>query len=145
MVWNSKIMFRVSLGILIVVFVLLVYFVFVDNGSGDSLPQKFLDAVGFKSGEDSNSDEMPLPSGSFNSGASGSGGGGSGSGGSSGGGSGGSGSGSGGAETFLRFCTFNAYHTITSEVPCRCGFVGVCYSEESVCDATFNNGEGSCS
>lgn len=139
MVWNQKLAFRIFLIVLIVIFVLIFYFVFIDSdGSG---AEEFFRAIGFESPESADDNPaVPLPSGSTGASGSGSGS----SGGSSGGGPGGS-SGNEGSNTILRFCTFDAYHTITSEVPCRCGFSGVCYQAESVCDATFNNGEGLCS
>lgn len=137
MVWNQKIAFRIFLVFLIVVFCLMAYFIFI--GDEGSSAEKFFGSIGFESEENAmNNPAIPLPPGNpIGSGISS--------------GSGGSSSGSGGGETgntetqILSFCTFDAFHTITSEVPCRCGFTSVCYQEESVCDATFNNGEGYCS
>jgi hypothetical protein len=134
MVWNQKIAYRIFLVILIIVFISIFYFVFISKDNG---AEKLLQAVGFESSENKqDAPAVPLPSGTI--------------GGSSGAGSGsGSSGGSGGSEEIdpvsLKFCTFDAFHTITSNVPCRCGFSSVCYEEESVCDATFNNGEGYCS
>ncbi|MEK6894608.1 MAG: hypothetical protein AABX10_04045 [Nanoarchaeota archaeon] len=132
MVWNQKLAFRIFLAVLIIIFVLIFYFVFIDkDGSG---AEQFFGAIGFESTESADDNPaVPLPS----------------SGGSSAGSSMGSSGGSGGSgiegSSILRFCTFDAYHTITSDVPCRCGFSGVCYQPEGICDATFNNGEGLCS
>ena len=136
MVWNQKIAFRIFLAVLIVVFAFIAYIVLFDS-SETPIAERLFDAIGFKSAEDADTEAVPLPSGSV----SGSGG----SGGAEGSGAVGGSSGSGSGNTALRFCTFNAYHVITAEVPCRCGFSAVCYSSESVCDATFNNGEGFCS
>ena len=136
MIWNQRIAFRIFLAVLFIIFVFIVYLVFFDS-SEEPLAEKIFGAVGFKSIEDANTPAVPLPSG-YGGGSTG--------GGSSGGQSGaGVGSASGGSGGTLRFCTFDAYHVITSEVPCRCGFSTVCYSSESVCDATFNNGQGYCS
>ncbi len=138
MVWNQKVAFRIFLVFLIVIFCLMSYFIFIgDEGSG---AEKFFESIGFESGENAiDNPAIPLPPGnSIGSGIS------SGSGGSSGGSSSSGGTGNTEAQV-LSFCTFDAFHTITSEVPCRCGFTGVCYQEESICDATFNNGEGYCS
>jgi hypothetical protein len=137
MVWNNKIAFRIFLAILLILFVLILYFVFF--GSDNAGIEKVLETVGFKSSESGggNTPGTPLPSNPSSSGSSSGG---------SGGSSGSSGSSeSGSGQQVLRFCTFNAYHIITSEVPCRCGFSGVCSSTGSTCDATFNNGEGVCS
>ena len=140
MVWNQKIAFRIFLVFLIVIFCLMAYFIFI--GDEGSSAEKFFESIGFESGESAmDNPAIPLPPGnSIGSGSSGS------SGGSSSGSSGGGNGETGNIEAqVLSFCTFDAFHTITSEVPCRCGFTSVCYQEESVCDATFNNGEGYCS
>ncbi|MEK6909043.1 MAG: hypothetical protein AABX23_03265 [Nanoarchaeota archaeon] len=133
MVWNQKIAFRVFLAILISVFILIFYFVFLsDNNRG---VERFFETIGFKSAENAeDSPAVPLPSGSSNSGGA-----------SSGGSFGIGDSGTVSEGEVLRFCTFDAFHVITSEVPCRCGISAVCYQSEGVCDATFNNGEGICS
>lgn len=132
---NTKIAFRIFLGALLVIFALIIYFVFF-NSSEEPIAEKFFEAIGFESSEPQGSDAVPLPSSDIGSSSGSS---------SSGSSSGGGSSGSSGNGQVLRFCTFDALHTITSEVPCRCGFSGVCYSAGSVCDATFNNGEGVCS
>lgn len=138
MVWNQKVAFRIFLIILFFVFSFIFYFAFFSQDNG---AEEFFGSIGFDSSE--NAEDTPavaLPSGD-GSGSSSSIGSSSGSGGSGGGSSGSSGT----VPSTLSFCTFDALHTITSDVPCRCGFSGVCYEEESVCDATFNNGEGYCS
>ncbi len=127
MVLNTKIAFRVFVATLIVIFLILVYFVFFDSKSEIPLAEKIFENFGFKSDEFNDNPAVPLPDGS-----------------NYGGGFGGGSSGD-GESVVLRFCTFDAYHQITSEVPCRCGFSGVCYELGSTCDATFNNGEGYCS
>ncbi len=137
MVWNQKLAFRIFLGGLVLVFSFIFYFAFISEDSQDA--ERIFEAVGFDSSENGEGNPaIPLPSGSTGSANSGS----------SAGGAGGSGGSTTGNEIeagLLSFCTFDAFHTITSEVPCRCGFSGVCYEEESICDATFNNGEGYCS
>ena len=111
---------------------IILYFIFISND--DSQAETFFGMVGFHSIDDAdNGPAVPLPSSPS----------GSSSGGSS--GAGGSSGSSGEGLSILRFCTFDAYHIITSDVPCRCGFSEVCYQAESICDATFNNGEGLCS
>jgi hypothetical protein len=136
MVWNQKLVFRIFLGLLILVFSFIFYFAFISDDA-DSAERIFV-AIGFDSSESAEDNPaVPLPPGSVATTGSGSSAGG--------GGSSGSGTGNGVENNLLSFCTFDALHTITSEVPCRCGFSGVCYEEESVCDATFNNGEGYCS
>lgn len=135
MVWNQKIAFRIFLAFLIVIFCLMSYFIFVSDD--DASAERFFGSIGFESAENADdSSAVPLPSTTGVGGSSGA----------SGGSSGGSSGGTGNSETeILSFCTFDAFHTITSDVPCRCGFTGVCYEDESVCDASFNNGEGYCS
>lgn len=138
MAFNQRIAFRIFISILIVVFAFIAYIVLFDENSDDApLVERFFEAIEFKSAEDADTPAVPLPSDSGFSGSSGSG--------SGGGESGGGAGGSSGSGAVLRFCTFDAFHVITSEVPCRCGFNAVCYSLGSVCDATFNNGQGLCS
>ena len=140
MVWNSKIFFRIFLIILVIIFASILYFGLFDKsgGEGAGFVERALKAVGFDSADDSEDNPaVPLPSGY-------SGGGGSGAGVAGGSTTVTSSTGSIGAEQQLPFCTFDAYHTITSDVPCRCGFSAVCNEEGQNCDATFNNGEGYC-
>lgn len=137
MVWNQKLAFRIFFIVLILIFSFIFYFAFISDDENGA--EKIFGAIGFDSSENSeDTPAVPLPSGSIGSGS-----GSASSGSASSGGSGGSGTGSLEPAT-LSFCTFDALHTITSDVPCRCGFSGVCYEDESVCDATFNNGEGYC-
>ncbi len=136
MVWNQKLVFRIFLAVLIIIFVIIFYFIFISKDNSQA--ETFFGMVGFHSIDDVDNDPaVPLPSSPSGSSQGGSSGGSS----ESGAGSGSSGEGL----SILRFCTFDAYHTITSDVPCRCGFSDVCYQAESICDATFNNGEGLCS
>ena len=146
MVWNQKLVFRIFLIFLIVVYALIIYLAFFGDSYNSGL-ENLLENAGFKSSEDSDGGlAVPLGNGSFFEVGSSTSGGSSG-GGSSGGGAGASGSGVSGGEAgqTLRFCTFDAYHIVNGEVPCRCGFSAVCYELGNNCDATFNNGGGFCS
>ena len=134
----NKKLILIVLGILFVI--VTVSFVFVTFSSSEPGLDGILKAAGFESSSENSESgpAVPLPSEYGSSGS-----------GSSSGGPGGSrGSNpnsSGNEEQVLRFCTFDAFHVINGETPCRCGFVSVCYESGKICDATFNNGEGLCS
>ncbi|MBM3232216.1 hypothetical protein FJZ21_02465 [Candidatus Pacearchaeota archaeon] len=140
MVWNEKIVFRVFIISLIFIFLITCYFVFFSSGQ---VTEKIFESIGFEDSESSeDTPAVPLPEDSL-SGATGLASGNSGGSGGSGGSSENTNNGEGAIN--LRFCTFDAYHVVTGDVPCRCGFSAVCYTEGSNCDASFNNGEGFCS
>lgn len=116
------------------------YFLFFDTDDGSNSIEDFLRSIGFESSDvDPETPAVPLPQ--QRSGSSGS------------SGTGGRGATSGSFQPneatnpnpSLAFCTFDATHALTGQVPCRCGLVAVCDSLTQKCDATFNNGQGVCS
>ncbi len=137
MVVNTRVVFWILISALVLIFSFFVYSIFFSSSSPDenTFFEKVLKSVGFES-TDAGSPAVPLPSSGGSGGGS--------SGGAGSGGDDGGGLGSGGGETVLSFCTFDAYHKITSSVPCRCGISSVCTNTESTCDATFNEGQGVC-
>ena len=112
------------------------YFIlFSDSSNTDNPVERILKSVGFEDADGiENSPAVPLPSGVSGLVTGGSGGGGGGSGVSQ----------ESGSPIVLHFCTFDAFHSITSSVPCRCGISAVCEEEGQYCDATSGNGEGTC-
>ena len=141
MVLNRRVIIIVLFSLLILILGFLAYSIFFSE-SPVPVVDKLLKSVGLKPQDDSESGPaVPLPRGF--------GGGGGGGGGGSGGGGGGAGA-SGGEdpgsseEVILHFCTFDAFHIVNGVAPCRCGLTAVCAETGLICDATFDNGQGTC-